>query len=268
MEARAVERPDPLAVTRVGNACVLIEIGGAAVLTDPWFRKHWAFTEGNAIAPWQLPRLSAIVGSHSVFDHWNIDALAAYPFKASTPVLVATALMERKARRAGFTLVERVEWGITRRTADGLSIDVVEAQKTTALRVNNYVLTMGAGRVFFGGETLAREPLRRYGRAHPPVDVFIGPCNGIRLLGHQLVADAAEAVEAAQAVGARTIIPIHYAQRRLWPLAAPRASGLDVETAAAGTGIRVVCLTPGVRWVWDPCAGVGSDAGPSGAIEG
>jgi L-ascorbate metabolism protein UlaG (beta-lactamase superfamily) len=30
-----------LSITRVVNACVLLELGEAAVLTDPYFQAHW-----------------------------------------------------------------------------------------------------------------------------------------------------------------------------------------------------------------------------------
>ena len=244
---------EPMVITRVSNACVLLEFGEDAVLTDPWFQSHWGFTETPGLSVADLPRLAAIVGSHTVFDHWNIDALRDYPYRATTPVLVATARMLDKAHAAGFDMAELVQWGATRRLSERLSVEVVEGQWSGSLRVNSYVFASPRARVFFGGEAHALEPLRRYRETHAPVDVFLGPCNGIRLLGRQLVMSAEESVEAARLLGATTMVPIHYAHRRIGPFASPRGRGEDVVRAAGG-GIEVVCLKPGVRWTWTAAA--------------
>ena len=244
--------PDRLAITRVSHACVLLEFGEDRVLTDPWFTIHRAFTEPPAITVAQLPKLTAIVGCHVVADHWNIDAMTAYAFKESTPVLVAASSMWKKARTAGFPLVAKAEWGTTRRVSDALSIEVLPGHKSPffGTNINNYVFEAPTLRVFFGGETRDLEPLRRYRREHPGVDVFLGPVNGMRLLGRKLVMDAPDAIEAATILSAATIIPIHYAQRRLGPFGGPTSTDEDVERASAGPGRpRVVRLEPGRRWV-------------------
>ena len=79
------------------------------ILTDPWFRSHWAFIERPGVRVADLPRLAAILGCHGVFDHWQIEALAAYPHK-DVPVRVATQAMRASAERVGFTDV-RVKAG-------------------------------------------------------------------------------------------------------------------------------------------------------------
>ena len=89
----------PLAITRVINACVLLELGGDAVLTDPYFTNHWfmRFREPIGLTAHQLPRLSAILGGHSVFNHWQPSSLAPYEFKQTTPVFVVPPLPELAA---------------------------------------------------------------------------------------------------------------------------------------------------------------------------
>src|SRR5262245_17844292 len=53
-----------VAVTRIVNSCVLIEIGGYAVLGDPWFRDRWylRFGEQPGMRISELPKLAAIIG--------------------------------------------------------------------------------------------------------------------------------------------------------------------------------------------------------------
>jgi L-ascorbate metabolism protein UlaG (beta-lactamase superfamily) len=54
-----------LAVTRIGHACQLIEIGGTRVLTDPWFTQTATHYPGKPVAsspadPGSWCRISAV----------------------------------------------------------------------------------------------------------------------------------------------------------------------------------------------------------------
>ncbi len=68
-----------LALTRVANACVLLELDGHAVLTDPWFTERWYLRRGEPLGlpVASLPPLAAIVVSNAAVNHWDLRALAA-----------------------------------------------------------------------------------------------------------------------------------------------------------------------------------------------
>lgn len=209
MNGPATSAPHRLRVTRVTNACVLLEIGPYTILTDPWFRAPWGFTETPGLSVADLPPLTAIVGSHCVIDHWDTKSLSALPDRARIPVLAATSSMVRRAKDQGFEQSRVLAWGDAVSPVPGLKIEAVAAQRTLGIPTNNYVMTSGGARIFFGGETRDLEPLRRYRRDNPAVDVVLAPVNGMRLLGWRLVTTAKEAVEAARILGAHTLIPIH-----------------------------------------------------------
>ena len=77
------------AVTNLGNASVLIQVGDAVVLTDPFFGRSRGISDAAALTPDEMPRLTAIIGSHWAQDHWEIDLLANYPHRDTTAVYVA-----------------------------------------------------------------------------------------------------------------------------------------------------------------------------------
>jgi L-ascorbate metabolism protein UlaG (beta-lactamase superfamily) len=238
-----------LAITRVINACVLIELGEHAVLTDPYFTGHWymRFDEPIGLTVAELPRLAAILGGHSVLDHWQPASLAAYPYKDETPVYVATSSMARKARRAGFSRVEVLDWGEERQITERLGLEVAPAQRSGGLKVNNYVLTCGDLRVFFGSEARDLDPLRRYRAARPAVDLALLPINGARVLGHKLVMDGNDALAATRILGARTLVPIHYTQAPVPLLLQTPFSADDLRRVTTGA-CDVVWLAAGERW--------------------
>jgi len=242
-----------LAITRIVNACVLIEFGNEAVLTDPYFEHHWfmRLREPIGLKAAHLPRLAAIVGGHGVFDHWQPRSLGAYPFKQETPVFVATASMMRKAKAAGFRDVEVLAWGATRRISARLHLEVAPAQTAARMKVNNYVLSVDGLRVFIGTEARDIEPLRQYREEHPAVDVALLPIDGSALMGHGLVMGASEAVEASRVLGARILIPIHYALRPIPLLLQTPGSVAELTRLASGVpDLDLIPLETGRRWTW------------------
>lgn len=237
-------------VTRIVNASVLLEFETGAVLTDPYFRDHWfmPFQERIGMRPDELPRLAAIIGSHSVFDHWQPSSLDGYPYKAETPVYVATESMRSRATRAGFPRAEVLDWGHAREIAPGLTLASVEAQRVMGLKASNYVLSTPRERVFFGGEARDLDPLRRFRRDAPPVDIALLPINGAKLLGQPLVTNPEQALEASLILGATTLVPIHYSHRPIPPLLLTPGSGRRLMALASlAPELRIAWLETGER---------------------
>ena len=237
----------PWAVTRIANACVLLEIADAVVLTDPWFVKSWAFNEHATVAVEDLPPLTAIIGSHWVRDHWGMAELATYPHRATTPVYVAGENMVERATEAGFTNVEVLEWGQTRRLTDQMTLEAIADHDRDGLITTNYALTSPEARIFYGGETLELAALERYRESGDAFDAAIGPINGMRLLGRQLVVTAAQMMEATRILEAPVLVPIHYAHRSIWPFVKVGSSLTDLREARDGD-IRIVELQAGERY--------------------
>ena len=239
-----------LHVTRVVNACALLELDGACVLTDPFFDARWflRFAEPIGLSAAALPELAAILGGHGVLDHWQPQALRGYPHRATTPVLVATQAMARRAQAAGFRQVEVVGWGAARSLGSRLSVEVVAAQRSGGMTVNSYVLRTPSLRVFVGTEARDLAPIEAYRSQHPAVDVALLPIDGASLFGRPLVMAAAGAIAACRLLGARVLVPLHYALRPVPPILQIRGGlGQLIEAAAEAPDLEVVALKPGER---------------------
>jgi L-ascorbate metabolism protein UlaG (beta-lactamase superfamily) len=201
-------------ITRIINPCALIAIDGHTFLTDPYFDDHWFFpmNEPIGLQARQLPRLSAILGGHGVFDHWQMGSLKDYPYKDETPVFTATTSMAKKAKRAGFSQTEVLAWGETRRISDRLELDCVAGEHAPGRHTNNYVLRTHNTTVFVSTEAHSMEPIRAFA-ANTRTDVAILPIDGLEFLHKQLVMNAEQAFQAAQILRAHTLVPLHYSQR-------------------------------------------------------
>jgi L-ascorbate metabolism protein UlaG (beta-lactamase superfamily) len=240
------------AVTRVANACVLLEFGGRAVLTDPFFTERWFLRRGEPLGleVGQLPPLTAVVATNPVANHWDLRAMREYGAKSATAVVVSTARMARQARALGYADVERLRWGRSRELAPGLSVEAVPSGRTLGWPNNAYLFTAGDVRVFFGGELADVGGLERYA----PVAVALLPTNGLRpLVGPALVTGPAEAVAGAQALGAQVLVPVHDAHAADPLSLLFRRNGWAADAVrSAPAGLDVVCLDPGRRWEFTP----------------
>jgi L-ascorbate metabolism protein UlaG (beta-lactamase superfamily) len=227
-------------ITRIVNACVLIELGGDAILTDPYFQPSWFMRmhEPIGLRSSALPKLTAILGGHGVYDHWQPGSIEG---QRETPVFVATKAMARKARAAGFTRVAVLEWGETRALSPRLTLQVGPRQTAAGMKVNNYVLATPEERVLVGTEARDLEALEGLG----PVDVALLPVDGSSMLGHKLVMNGADALEACRRLPAKVLVPIHYALEPV-PLLLQTPGTLDALLAQAGD-VNVLPLATGCR---------------------
>ena len=171
-----------IALTRVANACVLLELDGHTVLTDPWFTERWYLRRGEPLGlpVAELPPLTAIVATSFAANHWDLRALAEYPHKASTPVYVSAGRMARQARALGYRRVEALRWHESRELAATLAVEAVPAGRTLLWRNNAYVFSSGQTRVFFGGEIQDVALLQQYRARRASADVALLPTNGLR----------------------------------------------------------------------------------------
>jgi L-ascorbate metabolism protein UlaG (beta-lactamase superfamily) len=253
--ATVLDPPAILAITRVVNACVLLQFGEDYVLTDPYFSEllSWMprMREPIGLRAEALPRLAAILGGHSAPDHWHLSSIDAYPYKDTTPVFCASRTAARRARAAGFANVEHLDWNESRAITPMLRLEVAPAQESGGSLANNYVLTTPAIRVFVGTEACELEPIVDYRRKNPPVQVALLPIDASALFGHKLVMNAAEAIAAARVLGAHVLVPIHYSLKPIPMIFQTPGSEEDLQRLApTAPEIDIRRLRTGERWLY------------------
>lgn len=200
-----------LAVTRLAHSCHLLEIGGATVLTDPWFSEKAGYHPGEPLAMGvnALPALDAVVISHHHYDHCDLDQLRHYR-DLSVPLIVAEPVAER-AVKAGFTDVRVLRPWQSTSVGD---LTVTGAPAKHAVYEVTFVLQSGGATVYFAGDTLLIPELNELPDRFPQIDLALVPTNGLRIrpqLNRQVVMDAEEAAALVGRLRARVAVPHHYA---------------------------------------------------------
>jgi L-ascorbate metabolism protein UlaG (beta-lactamase superfamily) len=97
-------------LTRVAHASVLLDFDGHTILTDPWLSEKPGYYQGERRAfasAADLPELAGVVVSHGHYDHFDMDAFAAYPDK-SVPMVLKRGLAA-EARAHGFTNITELD---------------------------------------------------------------------------------------------------------------------------------------------------------------
>lgn len=201
-----------LTLNRVVHASVLLDFGGARILTDPWFSERRFYRPGEPRgidSAADLPELAGVVISHEHYDHCDLAAFAAYPDK-SVPFAVAKGIAAQ-VRKAGFpNVVELDPWETTHLGP----VEVIAAPASHGVPEVTFVLRADGHTVYFGADTRRIDELDEIARRYPELDLALLPINGLRVrpIGNrQEVMDAAEAAEFTSVLRPRLAVPIHYA---------------------------------------------------------
>jgi L-ascorbate metabolism protein UlaG (beta-lactamase superfamily) len=199
-------------LTRVVHSSVLLQFDDILILTDPWLSEKPGYRQGEPrayAAADQLPVLDGILVSHDHYDHFDLDALAAYPDK-TTPMVVKRGL-RRKAAAAGWANITELDpWEHT--TIGSVMITATPAKHKVP--EVTYLLEGDGHTVFFGADTLHIPALHEVATRFPEIDLALMPINGLTirpLLNKQVVMSATEAAELTALLHPRIAVPIHYA---------------------------------------------------------
>ena len=257
----------PLAVTWLGHATALVEIGGYRLLTDPvWSERCSPF---QTVGPTRLhpppldlealPALDAVVISHDHYDHLDMDTVRM--LERTQRALFITALgVGAHLRRWGIPAKRIIEldWNSSH-TIDDLTLTCTPARHFSGrfLSRNNtlwssWVFTGPQHRVYFGGDSGYTRSFADIGAAHGPFDLTLLPIGAYNKSWPDIHMNPEEAVRAHRDLNAAAaggvLVPIHWGTFRLAPH--PWAEPADRLVEAALTEAADIAVPkPGGRVV-------------------
>jgi L-ascorbate metabolism protein UlaG (beta-lactamase superfamily) len=216
-----------LRVTWLGHSTTLIELDGAAVLTDPMFSDRaspssWIGPRRFHAPPLAidaLPKLDAVIVSHEHYDHLDeasIRALAARGVSFFVPLGIGAHLSRWGVPTK--QILERDWWQDTKLTDDGVRIVATPARhfngrglpwRTGALWTS-WSIIGPKHRVFFSGDTGPTESLREIAKRLGPFDVSMFEIGQYNQAWGDIHLGPEGALEAHAKLGAKALIPIHW----------------------------------------------------------
>jgi L-ascorbate metabolism protein UlaG (beta-lactamase superfamily) len=198
-------------LTWVGHATVLLQVGGARLLTDPLLRTRLGHLRrhGARLSPEVTQHIDAVLVSHVHLDHLDVRSLRSVARGAR---VIAPDGAGKLLRRIGFARIDEVEPG-DRVTVGDATITALPAVHDARRRpLSATVATLGyeiagAQRIYFAGDTELFDGMRsfagRFDVALLPVWGW-GPSLGP---GHM---DPLSAARAVAIVRPAVAVPIHW----------------------------------------------------------
>ena len=203
----------------LGHASFLLRLGGSTVAVDPVLSER-ILGAGRRLTPPgldRLPALDLLLLSHNHYDH--LDAPTVRTLRRDTPVVVPGGL-GRWFRRRGFCEVTELDWWESVHRGP-LQVTFVPAHHWSrrglfdhcASLWGGWVLTAPDGpRIYHAGDSGYGPFFAEIGSRCPGIDVAMLPVGAYapRWFMQPVHMDPEEAVRAAQDVGARVMVPMHW----------------------------------------------------------
>jgi L-ascorbate metabolism protein UlaG (beta-lactamase superfamily) len=224
-DGRSLRKAAHDAVTWIGHATFLVQLGGASALIDPVMSPKIAGFIPRNVAPglaWQaLPKIDFVLVTHNHRDHMDAPTLARL---GPDPVYVVPQGLGEWFRRAGLPRVLEMDWWQEEQVA-GIKVGFVPAEhwsRRGLFDINStwwggYVLERGGLRVYHSGDTAWFEGFGLIGERCGPIDAAMLPIGAYapRWFMRRQHMDPADAVRAFRALGARRFVAMHWGTFKL-----------------------------------------------------
>ena len=236
--APAFAKPEPwkwsdtqVTLAWLGHSTVLINFFGVTILTDPvLFARVGIRLPGITIGPKRLtapalrfddlPHIDLILLSHAHFDHLDLRTLSCV--YETTRVITARGTSDL-LKRTRLSNITELDWNESKTLSAAAGEMVIatfpvkhcgaRTQTDTHRGYNGYLIERRGRRIIFAGDTAMTESFAAL-RRHGPIDVAIMPVSAYNpwIQSHST---PEQAVQMANAAGARFIAPVHHQTFRL-----------------------------------------------------
>lgn len=244
---------DEIGLVWVGHATFLLQIGGKNILVDP----NWANWLGivkrvrhPGVRIEDLPHIDLVLVTHAHYDHLHMGSLR--QIAAGQPIVVPNGVGSIVRRRGSGEVIELDCWEMVK--IDGMEITLTPARHWGARNIHDthrefggFVIRSGGRSIFHCGDSALFPGFGEIGERFPDLDVALMPIGAYGSpSGREVHMDPEQALEAFAQVGARRMVPMHYATfplgtepmdeplRRLHAAAADRGLSHRVDVLSEG----------------------------------
>jgi L-ascorbate metabolism protein UlaG (beta-lactamase superfamily) len=264
-----------LRITWLGHSTFLVEIDGHNVLVDPvWGERTSPFTwvgprrfYDPPLPMEALPRVDAVVISHDHYDHLDYPSILALAARGVTFYVPLGVGAHLEYWSVPLDRIVELDWwqeslqgdlelvAVPARHFSGRSITMSDQDQTLWA---GWVLQTEAHRVFYSGDTAMFPGFEEIGRRYGPFDVALLETGAYDPLWADVHLGPEQALVAAQMVGAKLFMPVHWGCFNLalhsWTepiervLAAAPKLGMPIAVPRPGQSVEPSAPPAVARW--------------------
>ena len=224
-DGRALRKAQRDALTWIGHASFLVQLGGRSALIDPVLSHAIAGFIARNAAPglaWAaLPKIDLVLVTHNHRDHMDLPTLKRL---GAEPVYAVPRGLGRAFERAGLRRVVEMAWW-QQEEIEGFKVTFVPAQHwsrrslldTNATWWGGFVLERAGLRVYHSGDTAWFDGFAQIGARCGAIDAAMLPIGAYapRWFMQPQHMDPADAVRAFSALGAGRFVAMHWGTFKL-----------------------------------------------------
>lgn len=224
-DGRALRKAARDALTWIGHATYLVQLGGSSALIDPVMSSRIAGVIPRNVAPgldWPaLPKIDLVLVTHNHRDHMDAPTLQKL---GPDPVFVVPRGLGSWFERAGLRRVLEMQWW-QREEVAGIGVTFVPAEHWSRRGLNDvntswwggYVLERGGIRVYHSGDTAWFDGFKLIGERCGAIDAAMLPIGAYapRWFMQRQHMNPEDAARAFGALGAARFVAMHWGTFKL-----------------------------------------------------
>lgn len=224
-DGRALRKAARDALTWIGHATYLVQLGGSSALIDPVMSSRIAGVIPRNVAPgldWPaLPKIDLVLVTHNHRDHMDAPTLQKL---GPDPVFVVPRGLGSWFERAGLRRVLEMQWW-QREEVAGIGVTFVPAEHWSRRGLNDvntswwggYVLERGGIRVYHSGDTAWFDGFKLIGERCGAIDAAMLPIGAYapRWFMQRQHMNPEDAARAFVALGAARFVAMHWGTFKL-----------------------------------------------------
>jgi len=224
-DGKALRRASKDALTWIGHATFLIQLGGKSALIDPVMSYRLSAVVTRNVAPglaWQaLPKIDVVLVTHNHRDHMDAPTLKRL---GSDPVYVVPRGLGTWFERAGLRRVVEMDWW-QEEEIEGLRVTFVPSQHWSRRGLTDineswwggFVIERGGLRVYHSGDTAWFDGFSLIGQRCGPIHASMLPIGAYapRWFMRAQHMNPEDAVRAFLALGASRFVAMHWGTFKL-----------------------------------------------------